>query len=243
MKFSSLRHLLPLLSFAVAGTLQAQLLNGDFETGNLSHWTTFTTSNGNLGSYYGLPNVVSFDVAGTGTSSDAAQFQVGEVSHNSTAQGGGIYQTFNCTAGQYFIYADIAAIFTAGPSTNNFSAGLFTLLMDGVAIDSSDLGGIRGGQTLRSTLEAAIPLSQGSHRLAIEITRPWRNGGGFAYTPLEYLDNIQATLVPEPSGILLEALGLSSLFVVARKPKVRQRHTSRRPLFYYHSLLSDIGGF
>jgi hypothetical protein len=225
MKFSSLRYLLPLLPFAVAGTVQAQLLNGDFATGNLSHWTTFVTANGNLGSYYGLPNVVSFDVAGTGTSSYAAQFQVGEVSHNSTAQGGGIYQTFNCSAGQYFIYADIAAIFTAGPSTNNYSAGLFTLLMDGAAIDSTDLGSISGGQTLRSTLDATIPLSQGSHQLRIEITRPWLNGGGFAYTPLEYLDNIQATPVPEPSGILLEALGLSLLFAAARNPKIRQRHT------------------
>jgi hypothetical protein len=208
MKFFDLKYLLPLLSFAIAGTLQAQLLNGDFETGNLSHWTTFTTSNGNLGSYYGLPNVVCFDVAGTGTPSDAAQFQVGQPSFTSGIQeGGGISQTFTCSASQYFIYADIAAIFTAGPPTNNYSAGLFTLLMDGVAIDSTDLGSISGGQTLRSTLEATIPLSQGSHQLAIEITRPWLNGGGFAHTPLEYLDNIQATPVPEPSTACLIFLG------------------------------------
>jgi len=225
MKSYGLKYFLPLLSFALAGTLQAQLLNGDFETGNLNHWTSFTTSNGNLGSFYGLPNVVSFDVTGTGTPSDAAQFQIGQASFNPGSQeGGGILQTFNnASAGQYSIYADIAAFYNASSSFSNGSAGLFTVLVDGVAITSTDLGGITGGQTNYSTLTGTTFLSQGSHQLAIEITRPFLNGGGFGHTPLEYLDNVQVTAVPEPSGMLLSSLGLVSLFA-ARKSRFRQRH-------------------
>jgi len=218
MKSFNLKPLLPLLAFALAGTLQAQLLNGNFETGNLSHWTTYTTSNGNLGSYYGLPNVISFDVVGAGTLSSAAQFQVGQPSFvGGSLQGGGIYQTFTASsAGQYFIHADIAA---AVPAKDNLAAGLFTLRMDGVAINSVDLGFIAGGQTLRSTLEATTTLTPGAHQLSIEMTRPYLNGGGFANTPLEYLDNIQVTQVPEPSAMLLSSLGLISLLSATRKSK------------------------
>jgi hypothetical protein len=209
---------LPIFSFALAGTLQAQLLNGDFATGNLNHWTTYTTSNGNLGSYYGLPNVISFDVAGTGSPSFAAQFQVGQpVFVDTSRQGGGIFQTFTASAaGQYFVHADIAA---AAPAHDNLAAGLFTLRMDGVTISSVDLGFITQGQTLRNTLEATTTLTPGAHQISIEMTRPYLNGGGFANTPLEYLDNIQVTQVPEPSAMLLSSLGLVSLLAAARKAK------------------------
>jgi len=55
------------------------LLNGDFETGDLTGWTTFLTPNGSIGSTNGVPDVVPFDVTGGGTPSDAAQFEVGEL--------------------------------------------------------------------------------------------------------------------------------------------------------------------
>src|SRR5208337_5169701 len=109
---------------------QNLLSNGSFETGNLSGWTTFVTTNGNLGSAYGLPNVVSFDVAGTGTPVPAAQFQVGEVVFNQqTLEGGGIDQSFNCAAGTYNISVQVAA--TNMLTLTNFQAGIFSLMMDG----------------------------------------------------------------------------------------------------------------
>jgi len=198
------------------------LQNGDFETGDLSGWTVFVTSNGDLGSGWGLPDVVSFDVAGTGTPSDAAEFQAGEASYNSgtghTSQGGGIYQTFNCSAGQYIISADVAALNIDYYA--NADAGLFTLLVDETPTASIELGGINTGQTLRGTLETTVPLSQGSHQITIEITRPWLTGGGYGATPLEYLDNIQVEPVPEPSEILLGLFGLSSILIL-RKSRIR----------------------
>lgn len=195
------------------------LQNGDFETGNLSGWTVFVTSNGDLGSGWGLPDVVSFDVAGTGTPSDAAEFQVGEASYNSatghTSQGGGIYQSFNCSTGLYIISAEVAAFQTS--SYVNSEAGLFTLMMDGTTIANVDFGQISPGQTLRSTLDVPEFLSQGSHQITLEITRPWLNSTA---TPLEYVDNIQVEPVPEPSGILVGLLGLSSILIL-RKSRTR----------------------
>src|SRR5437588_11523833 len=54
----------------------AIVTNGDFETGNLTGWTTFTTAGGtaNAGS---APTVSSFDTTGSGAS-NAAQFNVGQ---------------------------------------------------------------------------------------------------------------------------------------------------------------------
>ena len=80
-------------------------------------------------------------------------------------------------------------------------AGLFTLLMDGVAIDSVDLGSITGGQTLRNTLGASISLSPGSHQLSIEMTRPYLNGGGAGIHARRAAGQYPpVTAVPEPSG-------------------------------------------
>jgi hypothetical protein len=195
------------------------LQNGDFETGNLTGWTNFVTANGNVGSGFGLPDVVAFDVAGTGTASDAAQFQAGQVSFNrGDSEGGGIYQIFNCPAGQYTISADIAA--QNDYSLVNGDAGLFTLLINGLTVTSVQLGAsnrvqvgaINPGQILRGTLDATVTLNQGSNEISLEITRIALNGNVYGQTPVEYLDNIQVTPTPEPSVIELGLLGLFLLW-------------------------------
>jgi hypothetical protein len=193
--------------------------NGDFATGNLSDWMVFLTTDGNLGAALGLPDVVPFTATGTGPASDAAKFQAGQVTFKPSVQcGGGIDQTFSSSAGIYNLSADIAADEIG--SVGNAAAGLFTLLLDGTPVTSVNLGHINPGQILRSDLEATVPLSQGSHQLAIEITRPYLSGGSpelvvlQGETPFEYLDNIQitqATAVPERTSLGLISLG--ALFV------------------------------
>ncbi len=182
---------------------QNLLLNGDFEAGNLNYWTFFATPNGNLGP--GLPNVVSFDTAGTGTPSDAAQFQAGEFEFNDatghTQQGGGFYQAFNCTAGQYVISADVAAL-----DINNFvngDAGTFSLSIDGTSVANDSLGSINPSQTIRGSLGDTVTLGAGLHIFQFEITRGFLDAGGFGNTPLEYVDNLSVTAVPEPNGLCL----------------------------------------
>src|SRR5512146_1121789 len=101
-----------LFSSGFSATATNLIVNGDFESGGLSGWTIFTTPNGDLGSYAGLPQVSLFDVAGNGSSSTAAMFQVGEavwIAPVHTDQGGGIFQSFNSPAGLYSFHASIAA--------------------------------------------------------------------------------------------------------------------------------------
>ena len=199
-----------------ANVLHAQNLvqNGGFDTGDLTGWTTFVTSNGNLGSAIGLPDVTMFDVAGTGSASHAAQFMVGEAVYNGatghTSQGGGIFQTFNSSGGQFFFNANIAAYdYYTAP---NADAGLFTLSVDGVTLASDELGGIQPGQVLRGELDGMVSLGAGSHQITIEITRPWVTGT----TPLEFVNDIQITPVPEPSAFVLGVLGLSLVLIFQR---------------------------
>jgi len=195
-----------LLIAAVPAMAQVNLIqNGDFATGNLSDWTVLLTSNGSLG--LGLPDVVPFDVTGSGTASDAAQFQAGVVRlgvpGSLAQQGGGIDQTFDCSAGSYSFSADIAA--KNSGLVGNADAGLFTLLVDGTPSDSLNLGPIDAAEILRNTLEATVYLSQGSHQLSIEITRPLPAGGGVepvnATPPFQYLDKVQAEAVPEQTSL------------------------------------------
>src|SRR5215469_6911480 len=108
------------LTTASAGPI---LVNGDFQTGDLTGWTTFTTSNGTNGA--GLPNVVSFDTTGSGASL-AAHFNVGAVNVDGTEQGGGLDQSFNiATAGTYPFFLDIASQDDSDGQINS-NAGTFS---------------------------------------------------------------------------------------------------------------------
>ena len=100
----------------------APVPNGDFETGDLTGWTTFTTASGTIGT----PAVVSFDTTGTGAS-NAAKFNVGQRRRLAgIPQGGGIYQSVNTAAGEFDVSADVAAHLGHPPSRNQ-SCGLFEL--------------------------------------------------------------------------------------------------------------------
>jgi hypothetical protein len=82
--------------------------NGGFETGGFTGWTLFTTSsNGSLG-FSPVPDVVSFDVTGRGTS-NAARFQVGQVTFNARVpEGGGLMQDVHTSTGNFSFTVGIA---------------------------------------------------------------------------------------------------------------------------------------
>ena len=130
----SCSRLITVLGFLTAllcpvGQANANLItNGDFQTGNFTGWTFFTTTNGTIGT----PAVVSFDVTGGGASL-AAQFNAGEVAFTGLQEGGGIEQTFLSGAGATTISADIASNLD---SLNNGDFGTFSLLLDGITVDS-----------------------------------------------------------------------------------------------------------
>lgn len=183
--------------------------NGDFQTGDFSAWTSFTTANGRSSS----SNVVSFDTSGSGASL-AARFSVGEVTYDGTQQGAGIYQSFTSDAGLISIAADIAA----SSISRNFEAGVFSLLLDSTVVDSVAFGLIENGvDLLRDTLSYSGTIGAGSHELRILIARPFLVPAGL----YQYVDNVNvnvsATSVPEPATLTLLGLGVAGLCFSRRR--------------------------
>jgi hypothetical protein len=184
-------------AFIPSAASAASVSNGDFETGGLSGWTTFTTANGALGN--GLPVVTPFDTTGAGAS-NAAKFNVGQAVFegfgNTHPQGGGIYQSVTTGAGRFTISADTAASNQNALSSNS-SCGLFELLIDGNVVASHDFGACDPSATVRFTLTATrLALTAGSHEIRVRITRPLTTFAGSALragSPLEYVDNVTLT--------------------------------------------------
>ncbi len=173
------------------------ITNGDFQTGSLTGWTAFTTSNGTVG--FGMPNVLLFDTTGSGAS-DAAHFNVGEVIfQEGQAAGGGVMQTiFIPVDGLYRFSEDFASL---ANSLSNADAGTFSLLIDGSTVATESVGLIHSTEILRGSLAVDVDLTAGSHLIAAEITRGFISSG-VGSTPEQYIDNISlnpTTVTPEPS--------------------------------------------
>src|SRR6267154_1057863 len=122
---------------ALPEVIHAQLINGNFETGDLTGWNTFNTLNG--GTSVG-PDVVQYDTKGTGTPSLSAQFAVGETSGiigpSGPSEGAGIFQDVSLGTGLLTINLDIAAEddYLQGNPQGNGDAGTFELLVDGSVV-------------------------------------------------------------------------------------------------------------
>ena len=196
------RMMLPALvglmgGYLAGGMLHAEavpLANGDFETGDLTGWTPFTTANGTLGP--DMPQVVMFDM--NGTPSYAAKFQVGQVEYTPDAyEGGGIYQNVDLPAGQYEITgsAEIASSFE-GPGVRNDEAGRFELLVDGTVVATHVFGPIAANETKRSTLMATVSVDVGGyHEIRFRITRP------YLPSPFQYIDSVYLAQVASTSDV------------------------------------------
>ena len=174
------------LSFASFASAMADdlgpLVNGDFETGDLSGWTTFTTDNGTLGN----PSVIPFDTDNDGIATFSAQFNVGQVTFEGfdMQRGGGLFQEVNLTAGNLTISADIASDHPF--AFCNSDGGTFQLLVDDAVVDSHDFGEMCGPVTKYSTLVASLPINTaGIHEIRFLITR-----GGLRSGVTNYLDDV-----------------------------------------------------
>ena len=217
-----------LATFIGAVSAHAGLINGGFETGDLTGWTTFTTANGALGAAGG--GVVLFDTNGDGAAGNSARFRVGELRYSPPAyEGGGIYQGVTLGAGALVISAEIASWTPWG----NLDGGRFELLFDGSVVASHDFGPIVIESVERASLFASLDVTAGAHEVRLRMTRPWRESDT---TPLQFVDNVSllgaavdnvslaepeppTEHMPEPGSITLLGLGLLGLARARRRQR------------------------
>src|SRR5579862_982212 len=199
-----------------AATAGPILANGDFQTGLLMPWTTFTTANGSIDD---SPHIVPFNTTGD-MASLAVQLSVGENSYTGLPEGGGIEQNFALSSGGTFdFFANIASQNTF--DLPNADAGTFSILIDGAALASSVLGNFTYpctgdcNQTITGTLSGAVALAAGSHTFEVLITRDFLCCGDVG----EYVDNISLSQVPEPATFGMAALALAGLALRRRNRK------------------------
>jgi hypothetical protein len=206
------------LTLLAAQEVKADLLvNGDFQTGDLTGWTTFTTADGSNGT--GLPDVVSFDTSGTGASL-AAHFNIGQAVFVSGQQeGGGIFQDVATGAGTFTITGLLAS--QDSPLGPNSQLGIFSVLVDGVTEQTIDLGRSPAADAIvRNSFDVTFGIATaGTHEIQFLITRPFTSGLG--NSPEQYLDNLTlngpSPSVPEPSSLALCGLGGLGLAALARR--------------------------
>lgn len=216
--------------FAATPSSAAELLqNGNFSSG-LTGWTSYLTANGTISP--SNPNqggvtpsnspaeIAVFDVKGNGTASNAAWLNAGQhLPPYGTANpaGGGISQTFTSTTGVATFTVDLAA-------RTNFSGdagGTFSVLLDGVVLDSVDLGAITG--TVRNSLDFSTNLTAGSHTLALQVVRPFAPARNLRS---QYFDNasLNFVAVPEPGTWALMIVGFGAVgSAVRRRQQVKAR--------------------
>ena len=201
------------------------LVNGDFESGDLTGWTLFaTSSSGANGSVD--DGVTLFDTNEDTVASNSAQFNVGRKSPGLDLEGGGIYQDVTLPAGFLHISADIATFKepTPGlaPGADDNEGGLFEILVDDIVRSSYDFGLVLANET--HSAELLLPgfeiLTAGDYRIAFQITRPFMTdlfGDPVnSPTPRQYIDDINLMLVPEPHSWLLLCAGLLGLIGLRR---------------------------
>lgn len=197
----------------------AGLTNGDFEDG-LTGWTVTPSANG-------LTEIADTELFETvfGVPSAAAVFQVGEIVNVGDTVFEGITLSQTLTAGSSGVFGfsvDVAAF--DNTSTGNNGGGLFSLLVDGVELDSVDFGVIGAFDTERATLSGTAGVSAGaSVVIELFIGRFFTTGSGLGNTPLQYVDNFSTTLdalaaeVPVPAAAPLLAGALAAFGLIRRR--------------------------
>jgi len=184
------------------------LNNGSFQNGDFTSWTLVTTANGTAG--VGFPIVTTWPLGG----SNAAQYEVGQVNYiNGDFEGAMLLQIFAASSGTLDLAFDWAAM--GDGIHSNSDAGLFQLVLDGVVLNSYDVGHIGPNNLFNGTLSGAASVTAGMHFFEIDILRPFQSGQGT--TPYEFITGASVSAVPEPYSLLLFGPGVVGLAAMLRR--------------------------
>lgn len=195
----------------VASGAQASIINGGFDSGNLAGWSPFTTSNGTLGDLP-LPLVAKFDVDGDSHVSDSLKLSVGyNIAPCSfpgfgcplPTEGGGIRQSIFLGSGTYLFSADFAVENTFLSGGFNQDGGTFSLMLDGIVLDTLSVGKILAGSTQGGALTFHGFVAEGFHDFEVLVTRNYAQADSL----FQYVDNIAVARIPEPGTLGLLAMG------------------------------------
>jgi hypothetical protein len=207
-------NLLLVLLLITVGSARADnlLSNSSFQDGNFNNWVLGTTSNGTAGE--GFPIVTTWPLGGM----NSAEYEVGNVNGDGTYQGATLSQEFTTSGGSLSLGFDYAAM--GDGIHHNADAGEFVLMLDGIVLNSIDLGGIDPTQLITGELTADAMVSAGTHDFEIEILRPYLSSP--ANTPYQYVTDAFVNgagggTTPEPGTFVL--LGSGLLGVLARRKR------------------------
>ncbi|HSF08837.1 MAG TPA: hypothetical protein VLA60_05450 [Nitrospirales bacterium] len=171
----------------------------DFESGTLSDWTVFSTSNGTLGGK-GFPTVAQCDLGNRGSVSHCLQVQVGQLHFapaHEVQQGGGINLTTMTNAGLIQLSARVGATYHSPDYKRNLNGGLFEWVVDDQVIADLDVGPIEDGGTVQHHFIGKVPVAAGRHTIQLRVTRPFQSGAGKP-SPVQFIDDVLVELLSQP---------------------------------------------
>ena len=175
------------------------LITTDFESGTLSDWTVFSTSNGTLGSK-GFPTVALCDLGNPGSPSYCLQVQVGQLHFapaHDVQQGGGISLTTMTNAGLIQLSARVGATYHSPDYKRNLNGGLFEWIVDDHVIADLNVGPMEDGGTVQHQFIGKAPVAAGRHAIQLRVTRPFQSGAGKP-APVQFVDDVMVELLPQP---------------------------------------------
>ena len=213
-----------LLLSAVGTLANAQVINGNFESG-LDPWQNYVTGNGTAGP--GGIHLADFDIDGDGTVSNTVAMSVGYAvapcdypgsACPSPAEGAGIYQWTHFEQGPVHFHVDLAVENHSSYGGYNVDGGTFQLIVGGTILGEWSVGDIFAGSVTRGSIDGSDMMAGPVDTwFMVKATRHWASAEGLT----QYIDNVSITPVPEPATNAMLLLGLAAMAGVMRRKGVK----------------------
>lgn len=193
----------------------AQFVNGNFETGDLSGWTVGLTPIGATA----VQDAFQYDIDGPGPlgTNFVGRFSVGRATTSTAEEGITLTQSMNLDSGTSYTFTfDWSAWRTV--TTSNTQGGIFSLIVDGTIVATQSAGSTSSTAPKYGTVSGVyLATSTGPHSIGALITRPFTIPTPTAPTLFQGVDNFTVAPVPEPGTMAVVGLGLAALLKRKRK--------------------------